>query len=125
MNISTGAEDGITYAVWRRFGNAFCSARTFARKSLSETARVLGISPAYLCDVEKGRRGPLSTQRIITAATFFGVDPRELISSSGRVTLESRGLSDTHRRLGAMLCLRWRELSDDQLRGISRVVQQP
>ena len=44
------------------------AAREQARLSLREVARRLGVSPAYVCDLEKGRR-PWNMQRAVRYAT--------------------------------------------------------
>lgn len=67
-----------------RFGELLRKVRVDAQRSLGEVARHLGVSVVYLSDVERGRRGPLSLQKIIDAASFLGVRPLPLLKSAAQ-----------------------------------------
>lgn len=60
------------------FGSEFRKARTAAGKTLGETARHLAMPVAYLSDIERGRRPPMSAQQLDQACQWFGIDPAPL-----------------------------------------------
>lgn len=60
------------------FGPEFRKARTAAGKTLGETARHLAMPVAYLSDIERGQRPPMSAQQLDQACQWFGIDPAPL-----------------------------------------------
>lgn len=72
------------------FGRKLRTARMKARKSLPDCAYLLGIKPALLSDIERGRR-PVTAQFIDTAATVLSVDPRPLKAAAGYDKTEKEG----------------------------------
>lgn len=56
------------------FGSLFRQARRSLELTLVFTARAMGLSPAYVCDVEHGRRGPLKASHL---AKLDGLFPPE------------------------------------------------
>jgi transcriptional regulator with XRE-family HTH domain len=62
-----------------KYGLLLRKLREQSGKSMGALARHLGLTTPYLCDVELGRRAPLSTSHTIKAANFLGVDPQSLI----------------------------------------------
>ena len=49
------------------------------QKGLRETARLLGVAPAHLTDIEKGRRNP-SDDLLMRICRVYGIDEAELRS---------------------------------------------
>lgn len=67
-----------------QFGNDKLGAILRARrvelgKGLRETATRLGVAPAHLTDIEKGRRAP-SEELLLKIASVYGIDEAELRS---------------------------------------------
>lgn len=48
--------------------------------SLRKTAKALGISPAYMCDVEHDRRGPFSYETLLTLSNLLGFSKEETMT---------------------------------------------
>lgn len=69
-----------------KYGLLLRKEREKAGKSMGALARHLGLTPPYLCDIELGRRSPLSTSHTVKAAEFLGIDPQPLLY----VAVESR-----------------------------------
>jgi transcriptional regulator with XRE-family HTH domain len=74
------------------FGQSFRAARLAARRSVLETATLLGCSSAYVCMIEDGKRG-LDRGRVALAARLFEVDPTPLVRASvrahGKLTIKT------------------------------------
>lgn len=66
-------------------GRAFGAARRKAGLTLRVLAQKLDVSPAYLCDVEHGRRG---IPRIEEAAKLLGTTARKLYGDAKRLSRE-------------------------------------
>jgi transcriptional regulator with XRE-family HTH domain len=67
-----------------RFGDALRRLRRNAGKTLSDLAKLLGVSIVYVSDVERGNRRPLSNERILKAARFLHADAAPLIAAADR-----------------------------------------
>jgi len=65
-----------------RFGELLRKKRRKAGKTLGDLHRLLGISVVYLSDVERGNRKPLSNERILKIAEYFGQDATDLIEAA-------------------------------------------
>jgi transcriptional regulator with XRE-family HTH domain len=93
---------------------------------MAELARHLGVSVSYISDVELGSRTPLSTPRILAAATFLSADPKPLLEAAakqrGSYELEATAVSETARRVGAALSHGWKRLTDEDLERIYAIV---
>ena len=60
------------------YGAALRAARQAAGKTLAEVGKAIGVSAPYVCEVERGNRGPLSRDRTFRAAGLLGSDFVEL-----------------------------------------------
>ncbi|MDH4228971.1 MAG: helix-turn-helix transcriptional regulator [Nitrospirota bacterium] len=60
--------------------------RTDKGYRLREFAREVGISPAYLSQIERGEARPPREERVRTIALALGQDPELLMAHSGRVS---------------------------------------
>lgn len=108
------------------FGALLRSLRETQGARMSALARHLDVSPAYLSDVEQGRRAPLAREKIIKAATFLNVDPLPLITASlewsGEFTLSVQRGSKRAREVGASLAFCWENLSENDLEAIAKIL---
>lgn len=101
----------------RAFGTQLREARIRAGLTLGDVAGAIGVSVPFLSDVELGRRGPLSPERITIAAQELGIDPTQLLAAAGLVRgfeLRDRG-DPLGREVAARLAAVWSELSEKQL----------
>lgn len=64
------------------FGATLRAARLGAGTTLAELAGAVGVSVAYLSDVELGRRGPMSPERVVAAARVLGVQKAVLLRAA-------------------------------------------
>ena len=99
-----------------RFGALLAESRLSAGASQDALALELGISRAYISDLELGRRGPLNPDAIERAGIFLGVDPRDMrraaILDRGSVCLDVSGDDSPMRiELAARLGRDWRSLT--------------
>jgi transcriptional regulator with XRE-family HTH domain len=67
-----------------RFGEILRQFRREADKTLGDVARLLGVSPVYVSDVERGNRKPFARERILKIAEFLGKDPSLLLQTADR-----------------------------------------
>ena len=108
------------------FGGLLKETRTAAKKSMGELARHLSVSVPYVSDVEQGSRTPLTKERIMAAARFLGADPTPLLEAAakerGTYELEANTVTPTARRVGAALARGWKDLTDQELERIYRIV---
>ena len=65
-----------------RFGDALRKNRREAGQTLSDVAKLLGVSVVYVSDVERGNRRALSSDRIVKVAKFLKVDAKPLIEAA-------------------------------------------
>lgn len=61
------------------FGVALRAARRRAGKSQADLAKYLGISTAYVSDMERGYRSPLTNDRLEKAARYLDADVMPLL----------------------------------------------
>jgi transcriptional regulator with XRE-family HTH domain len=64
--------------VKNKFGEFIKTNRKLKMMSLRETAEKLGISPAYLCDIEKGQRNPSGFYLLLKFQEVLGLSQSEL-----------------------------------------------
>ncbi len=100
-----------------RFGKLLRKSRKEQGKTLNSVARHMNLSAAYICDIEKGRRGPLKQEaRIRELAYFLSADPEELLLAAlydrGVITLDIRGASELRMKVVWMLRENWGAMSD-------------
>lgn len=81
------------------FGERLRAARQSAGKSLRDVAMELGCSVPYLSDVERGRRGPLSGDKLEMVARVLNEHGLLDASARERAVLDLRGLTPKQRAL--------------------------
>ena len=64
----------MTYA---NFGEFISKKRVEKKITLRKMADMLGVSPAFLTDVEKDRRNPFDMEKLIQLAELLGLTPEE------------------------------------------------
>ena len=64
----------MTYAI---FGEFISKKRVEKKITLRKMADMLGVSPAFLTDVEKDRRNPFDMEKLIQLAELLGLTPEE------------------------------------------------
>ena len=70
------------------FGNILRKLRLEADGGLRETARLVGISPGYLSDVEQGKVPPPSEEVILKLSAVLGADRQLLLRSARKMDPE-------------------------------------
>ena len=87
----------------------------------------LEVSVVFISDVERGNRHPLTPERIIRACEFLEIDARPLLlaaaKSRGAFELDAKRVSGKAREVGAALMRGWKELNDEDLEKIARIVR--
>jgi len=73
------------------FGHTLRTLRKAAGLSLRSLARQIGVSAAYLSQVEHGSAPPPTEARLLEIAAIFGVPPAQLTCLAGRVSPEALG----------------------------------
>ncbi|MBX3465303.1 MAG: helix-turn-helix transcriptional regulator [Planctomycetes bacterium] len=106
------------------FGKTLRRCREQAKKTMGELARELAVSPAYLSDVERGRRPPLVEERLKRAARFLSVEPETLIAAAAAERGTIRLNTDRGEQLeaGVALMRTWDNLTPEQYREIIEIV---
>lgn len=64
------------------YGELLRELRKQKRKTLSDIAQPLGVTVAYVSDVELGRRNPLSREQTLVVAELLEVDPMQLLRAA-------------------------------------------
>ncbi len=109
-----------TFGAWLR------KMRELSGKSMGDLARHLDVSVAFISDVEKDRRSPLTPQRILAAAEFLDGDPAELLMAAaktkGAFHLNAEEASPKKMAVGAALMRGWTELDDPSLDQINEII---
>lgn len=104
--------------------------RKAKRLTQREIADALGVSVAYISDVEAGRRAPLPYSRLDPRALvpigFTEDEVRQLQQERSRADgvgfVLMRGISLAHDQLGDELMEAWVKLTRDQCRGLSKML---
>jgi transcriptional regulator with XRE-family HTH domain len=109
----------------KRFGQLIREARRNAHVTLQEAAEELRVSTVYVSEVELSKRPPFSVRRIQKLAEFYKVTDQPLISAaiSQRGFFELQGSSPSTFQLRALSGMARGELTDEQWKGISDIVE--
>jgi transcriptional regulator with XRE-family HTH domain len=108
------------------FGSLLRDLREKARVGLGTLAKELGISAAYLSDVERGYRAPFTRDKIIRIGEFLAIDPTGLIvtAARGRGYYELPMMENpAAQTVGAALMRGWPSLNDDDLEKIKKILE--
>lgn len=109
-----------------QFGPLLRGLRSKAGKTMADVAEHLGVSVAYISDVERGNRAPLTNDRIIAVADFLGIDRSDLLKAAaadkGNFELRAKDIPPEQAVLGAELVSAWDRLSPSQVRSISKTL---
>jgi transcriptional regulator with XRE-family HTH domain len=113
------------------FGSLLRKFREATGLSMGQLARYLGVSTPYLSDVERGRRTPLSEQRIQQAVHFLGLgqnDHRKLVAaaaeSRGFFELGTASTSAAKQEFGAALARGWASLDDERVKRMWKILEE-
>ena len=111
------------------FGTVLREYREAAAISLGALARQLGVSAAYLSDVERGNRPPLVQEKIVKAASVLDADLDLLLrvaaETKGSIQLPVGADSSTRaKEVGAMLARQWNDMSESKLRRIKQLLEE-
>lgn len=110
----------------RRFGDELRRLRIEAGKTMAELAESLGISVPYLSDVERGRRNPFTTERIMFIAELLQVDVDGLflarVHDTHEMTLRMKDPRPMAKEVGAGLMRVFHDLDDDELKELNGMI---
>lgn len=87
------------------FGELIRRVRVEKDFGLREFAKLIGVSPTYLSQVERGELGPPAEERVIRTAELLELDKDELLALAGRVSSDLEEII-RHKPKGAALLLR-------------------
>lgn len=111
------------------FGERLRALREARGITLTELAAALHVSPAYLSALEHGKRGRPSAGLIHQVNEFFGLiwdEAEELVQlarlSHPRVVVDTSGLSPRATELANQLARRIRELPEERVEAILRIL---
>lgn len=115
---------GVKRAPPSLFGSELRRIREAAGIPLSQFARSLGVSAAYLSDVELGNRQPFDAERIGQVARLLDVNASDLkvLAAETRGAFILEPVTAAHQRTGRALMRRWHELDENALALIAQVV---
>lgn len=102
------------------FGDKLRQIRIKNGMKMKDVALILGLSVAYISDIERGNRNPLSDDRI-KALGFSNDEIKELIIARGDFIL-STNVSEIGKEAGFLLMLNWDSLSDIKHKEIIKVL---
>lgn len=102
----------------KEFGTIARELRLQQNKSLRGLAARIGKSPAYVSDIERGRRNPPKDGVIKDWADALGVSPSDLLHSPF-----SKSSSDDTHRLANMLIERISELTDAERKALWKILR--
>lgn len=110
------------------FGALLRKVREEAKVSMGALARYLRVSVAYISDVERGNRAPLTNDKILRAADLLRISANPLLEaaaeSRGFYELDASDLSPTGRQVGATLMRGWPTYTDKEFEKIARLLQE-
>lgn len=110
----------------KTYGALLREYRLAAGKTLDVVAERLAITPAYVSDIEHGRRAPWGPQRTMEVALFLDHEWKDLMDARARYYRQSAlplGLSARRDALALVLARRWRELSEPQMDAIAAAME--
>lgn len=91
--------------------------RTRSGKSQGDVARHLNVSRAYVSDVESGKRGPMTEERIVAVSRLLDIDPsilrdaRAEVDGFWRLPVCGVPVDD---RLASFFAATWLKMSSEQ-----------
>lgn len=100
--------------------------RLAAGKTLEWVAERLAMTPAYVSDVEHGRRAPWGPQRTMEVAVALGQEWAELMDARARHYRQSAlplGVSARRDSLALLIARRWSSLSELQVDAIAAALE--
>lgn len=110
------------------FGSYLRGERERAGMSQAALAQRLGVSAAYLGDVELGRRAALSEERLLAAAEALGIHPNALRTLAacdrGHFRLTVVGAGKTKLVLAALLHNRWSSMTEETAERLIETLEQ-
>jgi hypothetical protein len=110
-----------------QFGTVLKAARRKTGKRLGDDPDAVGVTAAYLSDVERGNRLPLAPDRISRAAQFLDLDENYLHAAAARDRQELRlpigNLNDRQVRHGLTLLRGVHELPEEELEAFAATVE--
>ena len=118
-----GAEGGL---VNPGFGPLLRKLRQQKEVSLNRLSKAIGVSGPYLSDVENGKRGPLSAERIEQVGKALKIDPMPLYVQAGhdrnKFKIPAR-VSEQHDRVASVLINKWEGLDEEALDAILKILK--
>lgn len=110
------------------FGSLLRRERKARDLSMRQIAKHLGVSVAFLSDVERGTRAPLRDAHIYAVAQLLVLSPEPFLRAAaidrGVFTLEAPPhLSTAKLDLGAALVAAWDQLTDEQASALVALFQ--
>jgi transcriptional regulator with XRE-family HTH domain len=110
-----------------QFGTVLKAARRKTGKTLGDVADAVGVTAAYLSDIERGNRLPLAPDRISLAAKFLSLDENYLLAAAARDRQELRlpigNLNDRQVRHGLTLLRGVHELPEEEHEAFAAAVE--
>lgn len=98
--------------------------RTRAGKSQGDVSRHLKCSRAYVSDVEAGKRGPMTEERIRAVSRLLDIQPSVLRDARAEVDGFWRlpvCQTPTHDRLASFFAATWKDLDEERLRQVEAI----
>lgn len=96
------------------FGTALRSARRSAGYSLARVSENTGLNKAYLSQVERDMKPPMSDRTILLMAEAFGVDPKALLDSAAIARASLRRLPPERRQFIRSIILQVEAMTDEE-----------
>ncbi len=91
--------------------------------TLRQVAARTGIEPSYLSKIERGEFAPPSEEKIRLLAAELGEDPDVLLAMAGKVSKDLQAIIRARPRLFADLIRQLKDMPDDALLRVVRVVR--
>ena len=110
----------------RFFGQLLRNTRENRGITLRQLAKLLGVSPTYISDVELGYRKPPNTDRLERIATILDCDVEKLIMTkaldAGQVTLSFYSGDKAKAELALLLSTAWDSLGPKKVSALSKIL---
>ena len=100
-----------------------CLRRDDRRFSVRQVAQRIGIEPAYLSKIERGKVAPPSEATTVRLAEELGQDPDTLLALAGKVSSDLQKIIRKRPRLFAQLIRQLKEAPDDAVLRVVREVR--